>query len=276
MKANSYVMTGLLVLLPACTPKNIHIDITAYADTSVIPNGFLKKKSFAVIGGSYVKGVNQNNELQTKELERKVSNILKDKEYIVTTNIEEADYCLFFNYGSSSETKVLNTLKYIPGETCTTTGTLGLYRYNQESATSGTYVYVPEEYTFHTKFLVCYVYDAKLCQNLNQDIMPPQIWYGLAYGVDEYTDLRKYLELLLVQLFDFFGDNSPGTVSTKASEDDIELQFNKKPPIQNKEVQSKDLNPGKKVLGRQHRRRNRSRGNDENANLVQQEVEAYQ
>jgi hypothetical protein len=215
-----------LLLLPACMRREIRVATNSYADATFIPNGFVKGKSFAVSGGSYVDGIEQKNEMQTKELTKKVSLVLDSEGYSVKQNLNQADYCIIFNYGSKSETKILNMPIYIPGQTTTSTGTVsgvrGYYgQYQQESATSGTYIYMPEEYTFYTKFLCFSVYDAKQCQSSRGgEKMPPQIWYGQVWNVNEQSDLRSYLDFLLIQLFKSFGKDSQGTITSSIYEDD--------------------------------------------------------
>jgi len=215
---------GLCLFLSACMKRKIYIKTSAYACSESIPNGFLQNKSFTLVGDSYVCGVKQSDcELQTRELKKKMSLVLKSKGHSVIED-SGSDYFLVFNYGSRGETEVRNSLKYIPGETINTTGSLtGIYgyygQYNQTTHSSGTYIFVPEKFNIYLKFLRLYVYDAKQYSKLSHtNTMPPQVWSGLAIGKDGYADLRTYLDFLLIHLFDLFGKN--GEVIGEFSEDD--------------------------------------------------------
>jgi hypothetical protein len=202
-----------------------------YADVSKIPAGFSKEDSFMVSGGSIVNGIEVKSELQTKELTKKVNIILKKLGYQVANCLQDAKYCILFNYGLTSESKILNTTKYIPGTSVTTTGSLnGIYgyygQYKEQSQSSGTYILVPEEYTFYTKFLSFHVYDANAMHIALEDAknselkLPPVIWHGFTQNIDQGADLRLYLDFLCISLCNLIGKNTPGTINTYIYEDD--------------------------------------------------------
>lgn len=219
------LLSATIVLLPGCFQRSVRITSTAFADSNLRPDGFSKNKSFSIVN------IEQKNELQTKELGQKISIILENKGYAVK-NLKDADYCLIFYYGIKSDTQICNVAKYIPARTANSRGTYGYhgqcqqpftsttnlngtYGYDcqcqQRNQSSGAFVYIPELHTFYTKFLSFYVYDAnswKKSLNDNNE-MPLQIWQGVASSVDEFGDLRPYLDFLVIHLFDIFGKNTP-------------------------------------------------------------------
>lgn len=223
------------MLLPGCFKRTVRVGGNFYGDRDVIPNGFAKNSRFVVAGNSVVNGVEQFNELQTKEVKKKIELFLKSKDYRVRDRLEDSDYCIIFNYGSKTETKVVNVREYVPGGTTTTQGKVNLYGYQSNSANysettahAGTYIYVPREYTYCTKFISLYVYNAASCKkelDSKSGVTPPQIWYGLVWQVDGCTDLRPYIDFLLVGLSDFFGKNTGGEVSFDIDEDCERLLF---------------------------------------------------
>lgn len=222
--AIALIMGSILTVLPGCIRQPIRISSTSYADTTKISNGFSKDKSFAVASIPSADGAGQQNELQSKELEQKIAIAMNHNGYHIE-NSASANYYLLFDYGIKAETKTLNVAKYIPGQTVTSTGSLsgtyGYYgQYNQLSTSSGTYVYMPEDHTFFTKFLNFYVYDANECKTSSKNKTPPQIWQGTAWNIDEYGDLRAYLDFLIVHLVRIFGKNSVGTITNDMYGDD--------------------------------------------------------
>jgi hypothetical protein len=228
-----FLSIGVLTCLPSCVKRTISISGTTYADTSAIPHGFSKKNSFAVASASSEDAKLGQGKLQTKEVEKKIAIVLKKRGYQVNQS-QNADYAIVFNYGKKSETKVINVAKYIPGQSITSTSTLsGTYGYygqcNQHAYTSGTYVYMPEEYTFCTKFLRFHVYDLKqyvLSQKYNffgKAQTPPHIWEGVVWNVNTSEDLRSYLDFLIIRLVSILGKNTPGTLTLEMLTDDPEV-----------------------------------------------------
>jgi len=217
MQINKLFFLLALSLLTGCARK-INIKTTAYTDPRRLSHGFEKKKSFCLAGVSCADGISQNNdELQTKELEKKISIMLEDKGYLIDQN-KLADYFLVFNYGCDAETIRYNSLKYLPGPVYKTDATLvdtfGYHgHYNQTTTSSGTYVYVPEQSIYYTKRLSILIYDkagAEKCAK-NPQAPSPHVWSGSSRGVDEYDDLRTYLDYLLVSMFNLFGGSGERT-----------------------------------------------------------------
>jgi len=72
-----------ILFLSGCI-RQFNIKTTAYSDSKVIPNGFEKKKSFCLANASGAEDAEQNNdELQTKELEKKIALMLVNRGYSV-------------------------------------------------------------------------------------------------------------------------------------------------------------------------------------------------
>lgn len=200
---------GLLIILPGCAKRTIRVESTALADTTAIPRGFDVESTFVIVPP-------EPNNLQTKEITKKISLLLENKGHQVNQS-QEADYYLCFEYGNKNETKVLNVPKYIPGPTTTSIGAITndyqtVEQYNTLTQTSGTTVYVQEQHTFYNKFINWSVYDTKEALDKKpNDTMA--IWHGTATNNDENPDMRWTLDYLLVELSKLFGKNTIGYVS---------------------------------------------------------------
>lgn len=162
-------------------------------------------------------------ELQTKELKKKLQILLQANGFNVINSeaqANESDYFVVFTYGSEQETKTLQVAKYVSGPSEVTTGLSDLFgNYTQTKTTTGNYVYVPEEHTYFTKSLTCYVFTANNLENYKQNGKAEYIWKGQTYIVNENADLRPYLDFLLVQLMNVFGKNTMAKITTTMKKD---------------------------------------------------------
>lgn len=217
------ILTAASLLMPGCV-RRIQVHTNTYLDSKVISNGFVKNKTFAVFGDSFVDGVRQNDVLATKELVGKIKVMLEASGFEVTEN-SMADYFLLFNYGCQSHTYTYNALRYIPGQTYTSNATfINQYGYygqcNKTTTGSGSYTYVPEQRIVYYKFLSFYIYDGAGWEKVIQDqkVSSSHVWFGTASGIDEYADLRSFLDFLLVAMFRVFG--SSGTIDIGIYEND--------------------------------------------------------
>jgi hypothetical protein len=208
---------SLVLLLPGCCQRQIKISRSTFADTEQIIDGFSEHSSFILLPTSE----ENNNELLDKEVGKKIATVLKDNGYSTVKQVKDADYCLFYTYGMKSETRTINELKYIPGQTIITTGSAsgtyghlgncGYYgQHQQQTQSSGTFVYLPEQYTFYSKFLTC-----RICDKINGTKPPLKgksedtaLWYGAVVNDDPNGDLRATLDFLIISLFDLFGENT--------------------------------------------------------------------
>lgn len=198
----------LLIVAPGCFKKRIHVSSTAYADRQAVPHGFAPGTSFAIAQSSHEGEEAQHPELLDKELSQKASILLKERGYRIK-KLKAADYCLMLDYGSSCEKKVTESLRYIPGKTVgTTTTTIDCFGHchltRQETELPGKFVFVPEEYIDCTKFLSCTIYPAKEFASA-QEQLPGQLWRAESWTVDQNTNLREYLDFLLIQNIDLLG-----------------------------------------------------------------------
>lgn len=206
------VPLSIILLLPACFKQPIRVSGEAFADTTNLSNGFAKGSSFTLNGSRYTKeGKEFNDELQTKELEKKIAIALEAKGFATKDSQQDADYLINFIYSSASENKVLNVEKYIPGQSITAYSNGYYGKQSQTAYTSGTIVYMPEEHTFFIKLLNFQVYDLKNRNHKNGK--RPHVWKGSTWNVDESSDLRSYLDFLVIQLVEMLGKNTIKTVT---------------------------------------------------------------
>lgn len=216
----------ILTFLPSCFRQPIRIKANAIADKEIIPYGISCKNSLFICGTSLVNGVETKNELEIKELKRKLSYMLEKRGYRIVNSCEAASYCLMFNYGMTSETQTFNVLKYIPGQKVVASGTIyGKYGggYEEQIESLGSWTYMPEQHTFYTKFIVLNVHDSKRSLNLLKRSgmqSSSMIWNGNVYQIDECGDFRKYLDPLVVTLCNLFGRDTHGIIDIAVNEDD--------------------------------------------------------
>ncbi|HEV2916967.1 MAG TPA: hypothetical protein VGW78_04420 [Candidatus Babeliales bacterium] len=208
---------SLVFILPGCCQRRIKITRSAFANTERITDGFPEHSSFVILPASK----EQKNKLLEKEIGKKISIVLQDNGYSTVKQKKDADYCLFYTYGMKSETRTINELKYVPGQTITTTGsasgTYGRYgncgyygEHQQQTQSSGTFVYIPEQYTFYEKFLTCHVCNKTKSTKipLNKESRDTEVWYGVAVNNDLSGDLRGNLDFLIISLLDLLGSNT--------------------------------------------------------------------
>jgi hypothetical protein len=202
-----------LAFLCSCT-RHYSISVDTYADRQFIPNGFRAGSSFAIFPAK------DENPMFSKEVSQKISQILQDRGYRVES-VKKADYVLIFNSAMTSTTTQINVPRYIPGQTQTTSGSVYGNRgyggsYSEKTQSSGTTVYVPQDYTFFTRGLAVYVYDAEMYRKHEKE---EQVWSGLAISSGENSDLRQVIDYLLISVFSYFGDNTKKSVKIDMAED---------------------------------------------------------
>lgn len=217
------ISLSVLLLVPGCIQENISIHSNAYADRDVIPHGFQKGSSMVIAQGACLNEERVGAELQTKELKKKLQILLQANGFnVINSEVQtnESDYFVVFTYGSEHETKTLQVAKYVSGLSEFTTGLSNLLgNYTQTKTTTGSYVYVPEEHTYFTKSLTCYVFTANNLENFKQNGKAEYIWKGQTYIVNENSDLRPYLDFLLIQMMNIFGKNTMATITTNMKKD---------------------------------------------------------
>jgi hypothetical protein len=204
----------VLAFLCSCA-RHYSISVDTYADKQFIPAGFKPGSSFAIFPAK------EENPMFSKEVSQKIAQILKDRGYRVES-ANKADYVLIFNSGITSTTTKINVPRYIPGQTQSTSGTVYGNRgyagsYSEKTQSSGTTVYVPQDYTFFTRGVAIYVYDAEMYRKHEKE---EQVWSGMAISSGENSDLRDVIDYLLVSVFSYFGDNTKKNVKISMAEDD--------------------------------------------------------
>jgi hypothetical protein len=217
----------LLALMFFCScARQISITSNAFADLQSIPYGFPMKSSFFIITGQndyshltdqkIIIGQNDNPML-SKEVTHKIGKVLEEKGYLVD-NIDNADYYLVFNFVMTSSKATMNVPLYIPGPTQTTQGNIygygGYVGYQQQTQTSGSYIYVPKEYVFFHRGLYLQVYDAKLCREKKQEA---QLWQGSAISSGDSSNLRDIMNYLLITAFKYLGKNTQKDICANMS-----------------------------------------------------------
>ena len=208
----SVVLCPLLILFSSCT-RHYSISVNTYSDKQFIPNGFPPGSTFSVAPG------NDTNPMFSKEVTEKISQILRNRGYEIA-DFNKADYILVFNTAITSSTTMINVPKYVPGQTQTKSGAVyGTYgyagSYNEKTESSGSTVYVPEEYTYFTRGVGIFVYDAKLYRKKK---IEEQVWSGMAISSGENSDLRDVVDYLLVSVFGYFGQNTKKNIDIYMSD----------------------------------------------------------
>lgn len=200
------LLLSLILLLPGCLQQPTRVSHQMLADKSKIPSGFSKNKSFLIIGGEYqINGIKQNNKLQDKELEKKLTLALEQQGYTIQPLQDEnydIDYAIAYKYGISGRKKTAYEPKVVTGSVWS----------SKNNALINATTYVPVERTYFTKTLELFV--VELSEYLATRKIPTPIWQSEAWIIDESDDLRKNLDFLIVQSTSMFGKDSRGTIET--------------------------------------------------------------
>ena len=213
----------ILPLFCSCGKRIEKITINSFTNPKKIPNGFSKESSFCVIPAK------NNNQLFEKEISQKIKTILQDQEYAIKEQ-KNANYYLTFIYGIKSSTHIINVPKYVPGQEQTIQGNIygkyGWYGgYTEQSQSTGSIIYVPEEYTFFNKSLFIKVYDADLYRKTkNEDL----VWEGSAISCGESSDIRKFIDYLLMSVFRYFGKNTQKNIHLDTYSEDKNVDWLRK------------------------------------------------
>lgn len=208
MKTLTAFFAIFCLLFSSCT-HNYNISIDSYKDKEIIPHGFSKESSFAVIPSE--------NSMLAKEIAGKIETLLKERGYVVT-NKENCQYQLNFDFGIESKTETVTVAKTIPGPTKTKRGQMRdkegkkSTSFEEETETSATVVYVPEERTFFNKKINVHVYDKN----------NKEVWSAEAFNSGYNGNLRSMVNYLLVPLFNNFGSNKNTWI--EVPENDLAVQ----------------------------------------------------
>lgn len=196
----------ILFLVPGCTHR-VYVTSSSFADTEIIPYGFPIGSSFSIAATQS----QHHNTMLSKEISRKIANILINNDYIVVDS-GDADYYLTFSYGMESSIETRMVTAYVPGTTQVTQGFVHGYNgsnggavYQEQTATPGTFVSVPEEYVLYQRKLNIHVHTTNpFTKNKERE----QVWQASAISNGETGDLRETMDYLLTSAFKYFGANT--------------------------------------------------------------------
>jgi hypothetical protein len=204
----------------SCGKQNIFITNNTYTDAKKIPHGFPNNASFVVVP------MQNENQLHSKELSQKIETILENKGYNLQ-NKDKADYYLTFNFEMNSSKKVTKVLKYIPGQEQTTKGNIygkdgKRSGYKEKTTTPGTLAYVPKESTIFNKTLTIRVYDGNVYRKIKKEDF---VWEGSANSSGQESDLRSFIDYLLMSTFRYFGKSTKKNIEIKTNTEDKDVQW---------------------------------------------------
>lgn len=196
-------LSVILMLVSGCTHR-VYVTSSSFADTELIPYGFPIGSSFSIAATQSAK----HNKMLSKEISRKIANILIANDYTVVDS-GKADYYLTFSYGMDSSIETRNVTAYVPGTTQVTQGFMHGYNggavYQEQTATPGTFVSVPEEYVLYERKLTIHVYTSNpFTKNKDRE----EVWQASAISTGETGDLRETMDYLLASAFKHFGENT--------------------------------------------------------------------
>jgi hypothetical protein len=184
------ILSSLLIfLIPSCGSRRATIVSNAFLDTAAIPYGFTMQSSFSIAHA------NAKDSMLAKEVSQKIEAALEDKGYTIADK-NHAAYQLNFSYDMKKDINVMQTAKYVPGQTFWKFGKDGY----EQMQSSGTTVYTPEAITFFTKTLYMTVY--------SRDNAKDPIWQITVSSTDENSDLREIMDYLITAAFKQFGKNT--------------------------------------------------------------------
>lgn len=192
------------IFLTSCS-RYIDTNTNTFADITKIPGGFPYGSSFVI------QAEQDENPLFSREVANKIAELLTFSGYRVTNN-KSADYVLTFNFGMTSETRIVNVPTYIPGPTETTVGKIdskdGRVSYEEKTERGGSVIFTPEAVTLYNRELILTVYDRN-----NQEV-----WQGSSLSTGSCSDLRDMMDYLLASSFQYFGHNTKRNVSLRINE----------------------------------------------------------
>lgn len=217
MKRLLFALASILaasICLTSCAQK-CFVSTNTFIDSKIIPHGFPQNTKFVVIP---VDG----KSLFSDEIRHKIEKILENKGYLIAHDASKAEYGVFFDCSISRETGTRTVSHYIPGETQTTRGSVyGSYgnfaSYNQTTQSSGTTVYIPQDYIYYIRTLQVSVFNVDRLQNHKSEL---PIWSGSAVSSGENGDLRTVIDYLLVSAFDHFGKSTGKIVQRSLKTED--------------------------------------------------------
>jgi hypothetical protein len=175
-----------------------------FADERSIPCGFRYGSTF------FIKFAKKDDQLFAKEVAYKIENMLNSMGYSSVKDINEADYCLVFNFDMLGSKHTRDVLRQEPDKVATKKvyscqGRRACDKnleYEERIVTPGEFFYVKEDYILYKKELFIEVYDSKLYRDTKKQ---EQLWGGYSSKSGESADLRSQIDYLLISAFKYFG-----------------------------------------------------------------------
>lgn len=217
---------GLAVAIAAlaggCDNVNVyyHVDINSYLDTGV--NLIAPGTPFHV-----AEDPNADNLIFESQVRAKIEKLLVANGYRIA-DADSADYWLAFKYGADSGVRIDRTYNiYIPGQVVTTwvPGAFGGHVMSRQEP--GRMEHVHDSDILFTQWLMLHVYERAAVVNASQK--PKPLWIGEVVLVDEVSNLREYVDLMLVGGFDQWMEDTGGPVTTNVRTDHELVKFLRKP-----------------------------------------------
>ena len=156
---------------------------------------------------------NAPNPILEKEIGMKIQKLLSEKGY--TTDSDEADYYLLFDYGMSHGQNVTHAYPVYHA------GVYYNYPYSH-GYRHGYTSYIPYSTVFYTRWLQLRLLDSKAYKT-NQKAKP--LWIGEATSAGTSSDLRGLINYLLIAALEHFGQDTNKRVNVLFVEDDERLKL---------------------------------------------------
>ncbi len=207
----------LFLLLSSCfalhsCARYIETTTNTFADVVIIPQGFPQGSSFVIVPEQ------REHLMLSKEVSQKMTHLLHERGYRLA-DAQNADYLLHFNFAMTKDTKIIHVPTYIPGPVQTKTGNVsgseGSVHYDEQTQSSGTVIYRPEERVFFNRELCIKVYDRH----------EEQVWQGFSVSTGSSSDLREAIDYLLVSAFHYFGQNTKKNVELRLESENATVKW---------------------------------------------------
>ncbi len=198
-------VVAVLPALSGCARTRYHVGVTTYLSHDLPFPPTSSSTKIAVVTASDPQEV-----LLEAEVKRKIERLVRARGFD-TAGVDEADYILsaFFAIDAGNA-KTGATPVYQGGGVSTTR----IYTSTGQWATGTTYhpgttSYVPYSYTQFTRFLGISVYEKqRWLASTEEDLSDAIVWRAATTSGGSSSDLRSVIDYLLVETFDYFGQDT--------------------------------------------------------------------
>jgi len=181
----------------------------------------------------YIEDRTSHSDLEKNYFTAYVQAALKRSGYNVVQMPSEADYIVYFRYGSKSYEKIASEPVYkwvapkrytVTNSTYTPYGTTNSHGTFTEDGggdieQTGTRTY---SYTSYTPFILMVAYDVKdIVSNMAQNIKAPEIWKISAVTDSLSPDMRKAFPVLLSGAIPYVGQDTNGFLETPVGKQEV-------------------------------------------------------